>query len=303
MRGVFTGMIAALALAACSDPPYLELIVADERLPFLESEIDFDSLGVEARAEGCAATVVEYPPQDLPATLVVLPGDCFSGALSVQAFAAREDRRVAQSAWLQLAFPGEGALVATATLSSLPGPRVRFRTGFEPGDPIGGTDAQLFVVKQRDVDGLVARADTAVFVQGGRSIELRGTATSTSSHAIVRAVATDLLLTENDRLSYALRIEDGAAPATVGVDLVLDTGETAKSLGLTDQSGIPIHPASSDGRVRGVWQRYIVDLSPAAPARLVGISFGYDARESGATAAPGAFTAHLDDLFIEGLTR
>jgi hypothetical protein len=300
MQRVYSGIISLMIFAACSDAPYIELIVADERLPFLEADLDFDELGVEARADGCAATLVEYPPQDLPATLTVLPGDCFSGEVSLQAFALRADRRVAQSAWLELAFPGDGVLVATATLASLPGPRIRFRTGFEPGDPIGGTDEQLFVVKQRDVSGLVARADTAVFVQGARSIELRGTASSTSAHAIVRAVATDLLITENDRLSYAVRIEEGGAPATIGVDLVLDTGETAKTLALTDQSGIPIHPAASEGRVRGVWQRYIVDLSPAAPARLVGILFGFDAREGGAA---GELTAHFDDLFIEGLTN
>lgn len=288
--------LAALAANACGDPAYVELIVADERLPFLKSGVDYNALGVEARATSCANTQVKYPAQELPATLTVLPGDCFKKDLSLQAFALFGDKRIAQSTWLAVNFPASGPLVATATLASLPGPQVRFRTGFEPGEPLGGTEDQLFVVKQRDIDNLVARVDPTIAVEGARSIVLSGVATSTRSHVLVRAAAADLLVMPGDRLIYAQRIDPGSAPATMGIDLVLDSGKSALELGLVDQDGSPIHPASDRGRVRSVWQRYIVDLTPAAGTRLVGILLGFDARQGG---GPGNFTVHLDDLWIE----
>jgi hypothetical protein len=296
MRATAIAIALSSSAIACSDEPYIELYVADERLPFLQNGRDFDALGVEARADGCANALVEYPPQDLPATVTVVAGDCYSGDLQLQAFASSGEKRVAESKWLALTLPDEGVLVATATLSSLPGPRVRFRTGFEPGDPIGGTDDQLFVVNVRDVESLVARADESTSVEGRRSILLSGTATSTNARVTVRAVATDLLVAPNDHLQYARRIDGGATPATMGIDVVLDSGRTAKELGLTDQFNAPVHPASADGRERDKWQRWIVDLSPAASMRLVGVLLGFDAREGG---APGDFAVRMDDLWIE----
>lgn len=283
-------------IAACGDPSSIELIVADERLPFLESGIDFNALGVEARADNCANTMVQYPPQALPASLAVLPGDCFKSSLALQAFALFDDRRIAQSSWLELSFPEEGIFVATATLSRLPGRQTRFRTGFEPGEPIGGAGDQLFIVQRVGVDSVRARADATVAAEGMRSIELAGTATSTGSHILVRAVATDLLIMPGDRLSYALLIEEGTARPAVGVDLVLDSGQTAAELGLVDGEGIPIHPVYQADRIRGTFQRYYVDLSPAAGSRLVGVLLGFDARNGGSA---GTFTVRMDDLFVE----
>lgn len=282
--------------AACSNPPYVELQIADARLPFLMPKIDFDALAVEARATGCANTLVRYAAHPLPATLSVVPGDCFKSKLTLQAIALFGERRVAESAWLSLEFPRSGALVATATLARLPGPRVRFRTGFESGDPIGGPKDMLFVVKERFVRNLIARVDPAFAIEGARSVQVKGVATSSGSLAIVRAASTDLVINPRDRLIYALRIDLIDAAATAGIDLQLDSGMTAKALGLADVSGVPVHPASAQGRSPGQWQRFIVDLTPAAGSRLVGILFGFDAREGGRR---GSFDIHLDDVAIE----
>jgi hypothetical protein len=292
----FAAFFALLAGVHCGDVAYVELQIADDRLPFLIPGSDFDGLAVDAKADGCGDANVRYPPQALPATLTVVPGDCMKGAIRLQASASLGERRVAESAWLELVFPSSGGIVATATLTQLPGPRVRFRTGFEPNDPIGGPEDSLFVVRQQDVVELVARVDETIAVQGARSIRVAGTATSTNAHAIVRAATTDVRIAAGDRLVYAIRGEMSEASLTIGVDLQLDSGETAAELGLIDVSGLPIHPASQEGRVAGAWQRFVVDLTPAAGRLLVGLLFGFDARQGG---RPGRFDAHLDDVTIE----
>jgi hypothetical protein len=283
-------MILAFA-ASCADPAYVELFVADERLPFLAPNVDFDALGVEARAPDCANTMVEYPPEELPATLIVLPGDCFQKEVELQAFALLDEKRIAQSSWLSLTFPEEGARVATATLAGLPGPQIRFRTSFEVGQPI-----ELSLVKERDILNRRAETDAGIAVEGSRSIMLSGSATSTNSHVLIRAASTDLLLKKGDRLFYAMRIDSNTAPPTIGVDVVLSSGKNAFDLMLVDQEGHPVHPASQAGRSRDVWQRYIVDLTAAANTRLVGFWIGFDARMGG---GPGDFVVHLDDVWIE----
>lgn len=116
------GIALALAGLACGDEPYIELQIADERLPFLQPGFDYESLGVIAEKEGCMTTEVEYPAEPLPATLTVIPGACFNGPLSLQAYARQADRRIAESPRLFIAFPTEGALVVTATLTDRPGP-------------------------------------------------------------------------------------------------------------------------------------------------------------------------------------
>lgn len=287
-------LLAATGLS-CGESPYIELQIADERLPFLRANTDFDALGVEASHASCATTVVRYPPRELPATLSIVPGDCFEERLTLRAFAHLGERRVAESGLLGLVFPDSGAEVITATLTDLPGPRVLFRTGFEAGEPAGGAE-RLFAVQADDVLDLVARIDRSAAAEGEASIVLSGVATSTRAHVLVRAVAMDLVIASGDRLRYQMRIDSAEVPPAFGIELELDTGATARSLALRDETGASVAPGTADLRDVGTWQSFAVDLSIAARSRLVGVLFGFDARERGGL---GSFSAHLDDLAID----
>ncbi|MCK6548236.1 hypothetical protein L6R52_20480 [Myxococcota bacterium] len=117
---VWAVVLAALAsLAGCAGDAWIELQIADDRLPFLEAGVDFDALGVRARAADCAPVESTYPAAPLPATVIVLPGDCYGREVDLSAFATKTSTRVAESGWIPVTFPDEGAFVATATLTAL----------------------------------------------------------------------------------------------------------------------------------------------------------------------------------------
>lgn len=286
------GLLAAL-VAACGAEPYLELQIADPELPFLEPGVDFDALAVEAEASGCAGSETQYAAAPLPATLTILPGECYEGALRVRAAAVLADRRVAQSPWIEAEFPGSGPQVVTAALSDLPGRRMLFATGYEEGEPFAAA-GDLTVAISREVVGVVARTSTSGALTGERSALLSGTATGAAARAFARVAAMNVVLAQGDELIFTLELAPGSEILTAGVELELSTGATAEGLMLEDRSGRPIHPASSEGREPGVKQQWITDLSPAAGARLVGVLLAIDPRDAG----PGRFELRLDDLAV-----
>jgi hypothetical protein len=289
--------IGALVLFACRDPAYIDLQIAKDRLPFPQPNKDFDMLGVEARAMSCANTVVTYPPMVLPATLTVMPGDCFKAEFQLQAFALLSSTRVAESKWLDLHFPGSGVLVVTATLTDLVMPKARFHTGFEPGDPIGATDGVVHILQAAEIPNLAVRIDDGVAFVGNRSVVLSGTASSTGAYGLALVAVPDLLVMQGEILTYAMRIDRAATgAATLGVDVTLDDGRTAMTLSLVDMNRARIDPAAPKSAALGSWVQYTVDLGPAVGARIQDFIFGFDAREKGKA---GPFEAHLDEVTIE----
>lgn len=122
LRGLIVrASLAALgaSLAACAEDAWIELQIADDRLPFLEAGVDFDALGVRARSPDCPPAESTYAAAALPATVTVLAGDCYAKDVELQAFATKTSTRVAESGWIPATFPDEGAFVATATLTVL----------------------------------------------------------------------------------------------------------------------------------------------------------------------------------------
>ena len=125
----------ALIACACADAPYIELQLADVELPFLQAERDFDGVRVDVRREGCSDATQRFAAAPLPATVTVVPGDCYTDTLELAATVTLGDRDVARSAWRPGRFDGDTPVVVTATLTDVPGRRVLYSTGFEPGQP------------------------------------------------------------------------------------------------------------------------------------------------------------------------
>jgi hypothetical protein len=120
VRGARASLFALIAtLAGCSNEPFIELEIAERSLPFLVAGQDFDSLGVEAQADGCASVDSRYPSAPLPVTLTLARGACFHERLELRASAWLQGARVAESALLLTHFPSSGAAVVTATLTRL----------------------------------------------------------------------------------------------------------------------------------------------------------------------------------------
>jgi hypothetical protein len=284
----------ALAFSACRDPAYIDLQIAKDRLPFPKPGVDFDMIGVETRAMHCANTIVKYPPTVLPATLTITPGDCFKDKFKLQAFTLLANNRVAESTWLDLAFPRSGALVATATLADLVIPKRRFRTSFEPNQPIGAGDGVIRVLDGAMIPNLVIKVDEMVASEGHRSIALSGTALSTAAFALAEVAAPEVEVASGDVLSFAMRI-DRAMVATIGVDVILEDGTTGKTLGLVDMDRVRIEPSTPKTEPAGSWRKHTVDLSRAASGTIRALIFGFDARSQGHA---GDFEAHLDDVLV-----
>lgn len=289
------GRLATLAVLAlgCSPDPYVELIVADPTLPFLAPGTDFDALDVAARADGCGDVVTRFAAAPLPATLTVVPGDCYAAAFELRATATLADRVVAESAWIAARFAGSGAVVVTATMADVAGRLVRFSTGYEIGEPHADALGGLPVVRRNGVAGVDARVVTTEPLSGVQSARLAGTATVATGFVFARVAATNLVIARGDELVLSIRV--AGAARTVGIELELSTGASAAGLRLVDADGNPVHAASSAGRVDGERQQWTVDLSAAAGARLVGILLGFDARSEGSM---GAFLATIDDIAI-----
>lgn len=295
------------ALSGCRLEPYVELQVADPRLPFLKPGSDFDALRVSVRADGCPSAATDYPPATLPATLVLVAGSCIHGAFEVQAEARLDARAVARSGWVPVMYPSTGVQVATATLADLPARPVRFRTGFESSDPVpssGGPTASSTAAlvpypirASRSVTGLVAETDPYTVFSGARSLLLSGSAPAGGAYAQALAAALDLTVASGDTLEFAMQISLPEAGAPIGVDLLVGSATAAKALGLADEMHARIDPAFVKASRGGLWRRYTVDLSPAAGQRVSGLVFGFDARESGIA---GDFSGHLDEVSILG---
>lgn len=286
-------MLAAAALSACGADPYLELQIADPDLPFLISGVDFDTLVVEARKEGCAASETRYPARDLPASLTILPGDCYAADLELRASALLAERRVAASAWIDAAFPGSGAAVVTATLADVEGARLLFATGFERGEPFGDADS-LTISTSTNVRDLNARVTTEGPLTGERSAELSGEAINGNAKAYARVAAMNVVLARGDQLVFNFELASDSVLRAAGVDLELSTGTTAETLMLVNREMVPIHPSSAQSREPGVKQLWTVDLSAAAGVRLVGVLLAIDPRGQGS----GRFEVRIDDLAV-----
>jgi hypothetical protein len=281
-----------LVLAAgCGSEPHIELQIADPELPFLLPDQDYDAMLVEATAMGCADTEMRYDPSPLPATLTVLPGACYREVVLLRASVLDDQRRVAQSGWLRAEFPSSGAAVVTATLSDVPGRRVLYASGFEPGDPFAEL-GPLPVVLAEGIAGLDARTSTAGALTGERTALLSGTATSAPARALARIAVTNLVIAGGDELVLSFELDARSEVLEAGIDLELSTGANAESLGLADRNGRPIHPGSAAGREPGVRQQWAIDLSAAAGARVVGVLIGV------ATTSSGAFAVRADDIAL-----
>ncbi len=298
-RRIFWGVLASsfaigLVGAGCGDSPYIELQIADTELPFLAVQRDFDGVRVDVQGLGCADTAMRFPAQPLPATVTVMPGECYTDALELRATVTLGERDVARSGWVEAAFPDGGAVVVTATLADVPGRRTLFATGFEPGEPSGDLPVLPLAARSGFADA-VARLDTDAPLTGGQSARLTGTATTASARMIARIAVTNVLITTGDELVLTLELGAGSAVAHVGIDLELSTGATASSLSLRDRMGRPIAPTSDQGRAIGAREQWVVDLSPAAGTRLVGVLIGADLGGGG---APGALDLRADDLAV-----
>lgn len=286
------GLLALLGAALGCSETYLELQIADADLPFLEPSRDFDALSVDTRAVGCANASVRYPAAPLPATLTVIAGSCYQGSFELAATAWAGERATARSAWIPADF--NGPRVLTATLADLPGRRTLFSTGFEAGEP-GGQLGPLPTVSDLGARGLSAEVSTDHPLTGARSALLGTTLSATGARALSRAAVLNVLLAEGDELVFTMELEAGSEVLAAGVDLELSSGATAEGLGLEDRStGRPISPSSAQGRRRGVREQWVVDLSAAAGARLVGLVFG-SAVPAG---AGGTARIRLDDVAI-----
>lgn len=286
------GLLALLGVPLGCSEAYLELQIADADLPFLEAGRDFDALSVDTRAAGCANASVRYPAAPLPATLTVIAGSCYQGSFELQATAWAGDRPTARSTWIPADFGG--GRVLTATLADLPGRRTLFATGFEAGEP-GGAVGPLPLVGNLGTRGLSAEVSTDHALTGARSALLSATLSATGARALSRAAVLNVLLAEGDELVFTMELEATAEVTTAGVDLELSSGATAEALRLEDRStGRPISPSSAQGRRRGVREQWVVDLSAAAGARLVGLVFG----SAPAPGAGGTVRIRLDDVAI-----
>lgn len=284
---------AALAVLVGCTEAYLELQIADPDLPLLEAGRDFDALLVEARAEGCADNATRYPAAPLPATLAVVPRECYQARLDLRAAAISSEQRIAESSWIPVTFPESGFQVVTATLGDRPGRRPLFLTGFEVGDPASDR-TELPVVLEEGFDGLVAATSEEGALIGARSALISGVATSTAARVLARLASTNVVLARGDELIINLELASGSTIRAVGIELELNTGATARSLRLSNHRGEAIEPGDTRGRAPGVRQQWIVDLSPAAGARLVGILLGSDLRGE----ARGVLEVRADDLAI-----
>ncbi len=288
-----SGAVIALGVA-CADQPYIELQLADTDLPFLQPERDFDGVRVDVRREGCSDATQRFAAAPLPATVSIVPGDCYADALELAATVTLGDRDVARSAWLPARFDGDSPFVVTATLTDVPGRRTLFSTGFEPGQPSGDSPT-LVLAARRGFSDAEARLDTTTPLTGAQAVLITGTATTSTARLLTRLAVTNVVLARGDELVVTLELAAGSTVQHVGLDLELATGDSAESLGLTDRLGRRVTPRASAGRSPGVREQWIVDLSAAAGARLVGILAGADLAGEG---APGRLELRVDDVSL-----
>lgn len=287
-------VLALIALAACGDRPYIELQIADTELPFLVNDRDFDEIRVDVRADECADTAMRFPAVPLPGTATVLAGDCYDDRLSLRASAVLGDRDVARSGWVDAAFPASGAVVVTATLADVPGRRTLFSTGFETGEP-SGTLGPLTRVAESGVVDVLARVDTSGALTGEHSAWLTATATAVGARVIARLAVTNVVLARGDELVVTLEIAPDSEVRHIGIDLELATAATAASLGLRERNGRLIAPSIDQGRMIGAREQWVIDLSPAAGVRVVGILVGSEIGNGGAL---GKLSVRVDDLVL-----
>lgn len=285
---------ALTSLSGCSDSPYIELQIADTELPFLVAARDYDGFRVDVETVGCADASMRFDGAALPATVTVMPGECYQEKVRLRATVTLGDRDVARSGWLPTVFPDDGPVVVTATLADVPGRRILFSTGFEPGEPSGDLPALPIAVRLGMTD-VEAALDASAPLTGGQSAWLVGTATTSTARLMARVAVTNVVIARGDELVITLALAAGSAVTHAGIDLELSSGATAASLGLRDQTGRPIVPTSDVGRVAGMREQWIVDLTPAAGARLVGVLVGTDLAGGG---APGRFELWADDLAL-----
>lgn len=283
-----------MVAGACADAPYIELQLADVELPFLQPERDFDGVRVDVRREGCSDATQRFAAAPLPATITVVPGDCYADALELAATVTLGDRDVARSAWRPGRFDGDTPFVVTATLTDVPGRRVLFATGFEPGQP-GGDSPMLALAGRRGFSDAEARLDTTTPLTGAQAVLITGTASTSAARLLARLAVTNVVIARGDELVVTLELAAGSTVQHVGLDLELATGDSADSLGLTDRMGRRVTPRASVGRSPGVREQWIVDLSAAAGARLVGILAGADLAGEG---APGRLELRVDDVSL-----
>lgn len=288
------GALLTLCAGACSEVPYIELQLADDELPFLQPERDFDGVRVDVRGPGCSDATQRFAAAPLPATVTLVPGDCYVGALELAATVTLGDRDVARSAWLPARFDGESPFVVTATLADVPGRRTLFATGFERGQP-GGDSPALALAARRGFSDAEARLDTTTPLTGAQAVLITGTATTSAARLLARLAVTNVVIARGDELVVTLELSAASTVLHVGLDLELATGDSADSLGLTDRAGRRVTPRASTGRSPGVREQWIVDLSPAAGARLVGVLAGADLAGEG---APGRVELRVDDVSL-----
>ena len=288
------GAALALIACACADAPYIELQLADVELPFLQAERDFDGVRVDVRREGCSDATQRFAAAPLPATVTVVPGDCYTDTLELAATVTLGDRDVARSAWRPGRFDGDTPVVVTATLTDVPGRRVLYSTGFEPGQPSGDSPT-LALAARRGFSDAEARLDSTTPLTGAQAVLITGTATTSAARLLVRLAVTNVVIARGDELVVTLELAAGSTVQHVGLDLELATGDSAESLGLTDRMGRRVTPRASVGRSPGVREQWIVDLSAAAGARLVGLLAGADLAGEG---APGRLELRVDDVSL-----
>ena len=288
------GFIALLLVAGCAPAGHVELQIADPDLPFLEPGEDFDQLVVEARRDGCPAVEQTYTARALPAVLTVVPGACFRGSIELRAGATLAGRLRARSRWLPVEFPGDGAQVLTATLTDVAGRRVLYETGYEDGEPFAG-ELSLPRIRRAGVGDFEAVISEVRPITGMRSARISGTASVADAHAFARIAALNHEVARGDELLFTMELDEGAEVRSVGIDLELSTGATARDLGLEDAEGHPVHAGSVEGRVLGVARRVQVDLTPAAGARLVGLLVGVDVSQA---MVLGRFDVRVDELTV-----
>lgn len=287
-------LLGLLASSACAEAPYIELQLADVELPFLQPERDFDGVRVDVRRDGCSDATQRFAAAPLPATVTLVPGECYVDALELSATVTLGERDVARSAWRPARFDGDTPAVVTATLSDVPGRRTLFSTGFEPGQA-GGDSPTLALAARRGFSDAEARLDTTTPLTGAQAVLIAGTATTSGARLLARLAVTNVVIARGDELVVTLELASASTVHHVGLDLELATGDSADSLGLTDRAGRRVTPRAAAGRSPGVREQWIVDLSPAAGARLVGVLAGADLAGEG---APGRLELRVDDVSL-----
>jgi len=198
------------------------------------------------------------------------------------------------------------SLVPTSSL-----PAHSWVTGLESGDPqlswTNTVDSTSPGGGESNVTSALTESSSTITRGGGYAIQYGGTASGgASTHAYLEAFSNSTALSSSSRLSYwiypmtPMGSESGASSMTgldstcVAIDIVFTDGTALRNLGVTDQYGNTLAPASQCSHLQpDQWNYVTSNLSSLSGKTVARIDVGYD--QAGAS---GNYGGYIDDITL-----